>query len=185
MGVHVEFHCTKGCTKRSQIVPTRPNSTIGKACIPLKTLGTKIESHLDLLALQKKLGLWLTDLKLPERQQHVQDLLQQELPRFEKELRGWQQETDKRSLRPTPPPSRNPSDNDTANFAAFQSWFARVAGGKPFPEAELRLFWRTVQLQPLCKRSSVIPMRESRWEYTAMLSEMRSATRFRIAQQNW
>jgi non-heme chloroperoxidase len=97
----------------------------------------------DLLALHKKLGLWLTDLKLPERQQYVQDLLQQELPRFEKELRGWQQEIETRSLRPTPPPSRNPSDSDTANFAAFQSWFARVAGGKPFPEAELRQSYET------------------------------------------
>jgi non-heme chloroperoxidase len=75
----------------------------------------------DLLALQKKLGLWLTELKLPERQQYVQDLLQQELPRFEKELRGWQQAIENERLRPTPPPARNPDDSDTASFTAFQA----------------------------------------------------------------
>jgi pimeloyl-ACP methyl ester carboxylesterase len=94
------------------------------------------DTLIDLLELQKKLGLWLTPMKLPDREQYVKDLLQ-ELPQLEKDLQRWQKDIESDSQVPPPPPSRNPTDADKATFAAFQSWTA-LTEGLTYPEAELR-----------------------------------------------
>jgi pimeloyl-ACP methyl ester carboxylesterase len=90
---------------------------------------------IDLLALQKKLGLWLTPMKLPEREQYASDLLETDLPQLEKDLQRWQKDVEIKT--PTPPAPRKPTDTDMASFPAYQAWTARTEGFT-FPEAELR-----------------------------------------------
>jgi pimeloyl-ACP methyl ester carboxylesterase len=107
-----------------------------EAVSPYTYYTSRGDTLIDELELQKKLGLWLTPIKLADREKLVQDLLQ-ELPQLERDLQQWQKDIERDSKSPTAPATRKPTDADTATFAAFQSWTVKT-GGITYPEAELR-----------------------------------------------
>jgi non-heme chloroperoxidase len=89
--------------------------------------------NIDLADLQKKLE--QLGKQPPDPRPLVQGLLQTDLPLFEGDLRRLQVQFD--AMVKSLPPRQDPTAVDRANFSAYRSWQARVAG-LPFPEAELR-----------------------------------------------
>ncbi len=93
------------------------------------------DGDIDLRELERKLERLKTPLDKAARQQIVQELLQDNLPGFERDL---QEET--KRVQALPDEQRKepePSATDLASFSAFHSWFIQ-AYGIPVPEAELR-----------------------------------------------
>jgi non-heme chloroperoxidase len=90
---------------------------------------------MDLPELQRD----LEQLKSPPNpaayQQLVQELLQDKLPGFERDLQELQNHIKSMPTRFANPPV--PSKDDLASFPAYHSWYTR-AYGIPYPEAELR-----------------------------------------------
>ena len=94
------------------------------------------DTLIDVIDMQKQLSLWLTPIKLPDREKLAQGMLE-EIAQLERDLKGWQSAIENDSKNPASPPSREATDVDKATFAAFQTWTARTQG-VTFPEAELR-----------------------------------------------
>jgi non-heme chloroperoxidase len=89
---------------------------------------------IDLAELQRKLSRLQT--RPPNSKQLAQELLQSDMPGFERDLREMQKNLE--SAAPTQmPASLAPTPADRATFAAFRSWQSRVQG-VTMPEAELR-----------------------------------------------
>jgi pimeloyl-ACP methyl ester carboxylesterase len=93
------------------------------------------DGDIDLRELERKLERLKTPLDKTARQQVVQELLQDNLPGFERDL---QEETKRlQALPDEQQKAPEPSATDLASYSAFHSWFIR-AYGIPVPEAELR-----------------------------------------------
>jgi non-heme chloroperoxidase len=89
--------------------------------------------NIDLIDLQKKL--YQLSMQPPEPRPLVQELLQTDLPLFERDLRQFQKQFE--AMVNSRSPRRDPTTADRASFDAYRSWQARTQG-PPFPEAELR-----------------------------------------------
>jgi non-heme chloroperoxidase len=85
------------------------------------------DTLIDMLEMQRNSGLWVTPIKLADREKLVEDMLQ-ELPQLEKDLQQWQKDVERNRKTPTPPAPRRPTNADTATFTAFQSWTVRTGG---------------------------------------------------------
>jgi non-heme chloroperoxidase len=93
------------------------------------------DRDIDVQELERKLERLKTPLDKAARQQIVQELLQDNLPGFERDL---QEETKRLQALPEEKGmAPEPSVTDLASYSAFHSWFIR-AYGIPVPEAELR-----------------------------------------------
>jgi non-heme chloroperoxidase len=93
------------------------------------------DGDIDLRVLERKLEQLKTPLDSAARQQIVQELLQDDLPGFERDL---QEETKQlQEMRVEQRMTPEPSASDLASYSAYHSWFTR-AYGIPVPEAELR-----------------------------------------------
>jgi non-heme chloroperoxidase len=92
----------------------------------------------DLADLQKKLEELKAERPLAEQRQLTQQLLQNTLPGFEKDLQGLLQGFDAAPAEPKSAPQQ--TAGDLASFAALSSWMVRVQGYSA-PEAELRQQW--------------------------------------------
>jgi len=88
---------------------------------------------IDLQELQKKLDLLQPGKGPSDLEDLTQKLLHEDLPGFESDLRGLQED-----LESPPVPFPPPRAEDLTNFAAFHAWVLRVRGLN-YPEAELRL----------------------------------------------
>jgi non-heme chloroperoxidase len=88
---------------------------------------------IDMAELQKKLS--RLQMRAGDAKQLVSDLLQKDLPGFERDLRELQ--TNLQSAPTQMPQSLAPTPADRASFLAFRSWQSRVQG-VAMPEAELR-----------------------------------------------
>jgi non-heme chloroperoxidase len=89
--------------------------------------------NIDLIDLQKKLH--QLSRQPPEPRPLVQELLQTDLPLFERDLQRFQMQFE--AMVNSRPPRQDPIAADRASFAAYRSWQVRTQG-PPFPEAELR-----------------------------------------------
>ncbi|HTC62103.1 MAG TPA: alpha/beta hydrolase [Candidatus Saccharimonadales bacterium] len=93
------------------------------------------DRDIDLQELERKLERLKTPLDKSTRLQIVQELLQDNLPGFERDL---QEETKRLQALPEEKGlAPEPSATDLASYSAFHTWFIR-AYGIPVPEAELR-----------------------------------------------
>ena len=93
---------------------------------------------IDLEQLREKLD-ELRRANLRDTKQLVQNLLQQDLPGFERDLEQLQKNL---YAVPAPVPPPAPDTADLASYAAFRSWEMRTQG-IAFPEAELRELYET------------------------------------------
>lgn len=89
----------------------------------------------DVAELQSKLDQLQSRKGPPDQSQLVQNLLQQNLPLFEKDLQEMQELEKVAPAKPAKGPS--PGSDDLASFPAFRAWVKRVQGIY-LPEAELR-----------------------------------------------
>jgi non-heme chloroperoxidase len=94
-----------------------------------KSLG---DFSFDLTELRATLEQFKVGMNLDDERHRVSDL-QEELPRFERDVASF-----RRTLDVTIPPSPNPSPADLASVSAFQSW-GKAAFGYAVPEAETRV----------------------------------------------
>jgi non-heme chloroperoxidase len=85
--------------------------------------------------LQKKLEQLRAESTPQEHWQLVQELLQQDLPDFERELLELQKYLQAEPVHPVAPPA--PTADDLAGFPAYRAYVSRVRGFD-FPESELR-----------------------------------------------
>jgi non-heme chloroperoxidase len=93
----------------------------------------------DLVDLQKKLDEFQPGKGPRDVIPLVQELLKEDLPEFEKDLNGLEQD-----LQAPPIPFPPPGADDLKSFATFRSWVLRVRGLN-YPEAELR---QTFEVRP-------------------------------------
>jgi pimeloyl-ACP methyl ester carboxylesterase len=91
--------------------------------------------NMDSRELQKKLEQLRAETTPQEHKQLVQELLQQDLPDFERELLELQKYLQAEPAHPVAPPA--PSADDLASFPAFRAFLSRALG-ITFPESELR-----------------------------------------------
>jgi len=91
--------------------------------------------NMDSRELQKKLEQLRANSTPQEHKQLVQELLQQDLPDFEKELVELQKYLQAEPAHPVAPPA--PTADDLASFPAYRAYVSRVRGFT-FPESELR-----------------------------------------------
>ena len=90
---------------------------------------------MDSRELQKKLEQMRAASTPPEHRKLVEELVQQDLPGMEVELRELLKLLEAEPAHPVQPPA--PSSSDLANFSAYQAYTKRVQG-VAYPEAELR-----------------------------------------------
>jgi pimeloyl-ACP methyl ester carboxylesterase len=121
---------------------------------------------MDLPELQRN----LEQLKSPRNpaayRQLVQELLQDKLPRFEKDLEELQNYIQSMPPEFARPPV--PSTDDVASFPAYHSWYTH-AYGIPYPEAELRQNRETTPgggVGKTVSRPANLAINEGRQEYT-------------------
>jgi non-heme chloroperoxidase len=87
---------------------------------------------IDLQELQKKLSQLESASDLTDEKPLIKELLQTNVPGFERDLESLQKEVNQRQ-----PPDPEPTDADRESFAAWHYWEKRVFGFGP-PESELR-----------------------------------------------
>jgi non-heme chloroperoxidase len=91
------------------------------------------DMNIDLIDLQKKL--FQLSKQPPEPRPLVKELLETDLPAFERDLQRFQSQFE--TMVSSRGPRQDPTAADRATFAAYREWQARV-DHLPFPEAELR-----------------------------------------------
>jgi non-heme chloroperoxidase len=123
---------------------------------------------IDLQELRDELD-QLNPTNLTDKKELVSKLRQEDLPRFEKDLKEMQNS----SAIPVPLPPPMPGAADLASFEVFRSWQLRTQG-IAFPESELRLTYETTPGGGVGKHREFPPA------FQAMLEQMQKYTDLRV-----